>query len=534
MAEKCFCHFNGFRVKDSVARKQIADLTNELSTANANILALSNTINTMNTFMNALAGDVALLKSRVTLLENSSGSGDSGNTGGGSGDNGGNTGGGSGDNGGNTGGDSGNTGGDSGDSQLAAPTVSLSGDVLMIKDNTGGAATHYEIYGDGTLINTTGTGGDNSCYLPTFFPGYGSHTLKVKACATGYLPSDFSNIVTYTKTMAQLEAPSISVNGNYLYIVDNSAGKATSYEIFKDGASITTILSTSCYLPTYISADGTYTITAKAKANNYKTSNSSNSVNYTKTTVDTRKTLSGKWLVDETPSIGDVFEDGLQESFESSVGVGEVGEINAINIYAGENAIYYEGSGSGGDEFVYNADTEKWICMSEVEGVAGNRPGLMRQLNFGSGVKVSDDFYNWFTDNATQVTSFPEAPVEETSSVYGTYKFKSLYDNNSGELTAAGEWLTENFGKFSGKFKIVDNEAGDIVYTILDFHDDPDEGSSVYGWTDENHYMEWDDDGNPGWVGDWHYEYDMSNIIVLEQPTGKFAEMLANCCTKIS
>lgn len=422
MAEKCFCHFNGFRVKDSVARQQIVELTNQLSTANANILALSNTINSMNTIINTMAGDISRLATRVTTLENSS----SGNTGGDtSGDTGGNTGGGSGDN--------------SGDepvvSQLAAPTISIASGMLTIRDNSGGKASLFDIYLDGSKVTTVTAAATKTINLEDkTLASYGTYIVKVKAKATGYTDSDFSNSVTFVYESARLAAPTLSISGNYLYIKDNS-NAADSYEIFKDGLSLTTIFSTNCYLPTYISKDGTYTITVIAKSNSgFADSPISNSVNYTKTTVDTRKTLSGKWLVDETPSIGSVYEDGLNENFEASIIVGGVATIEGIEIVPGENYIYYYEEASGSNEIAYDTDTEEWSCIPEVYDKAGNRPGLSRQLDFTSGIKVSDEFYNWFTANAEQVTEFPVAPEEIEDS--GTYTIEP------------GTWISDNCDQY--------------------------------------------------------------------------------------
>lgn len=622
MAEKCFCHFNGFRVKDSVARQQIVELNNQLSTINANILTLSNTINTMNTFMNALAGDVALLKSRVAALENGSGSG--GNTGG--------------DSGGNTGGGSGDSGNEPVVTKLAAPTISLSSGMLTISDNSGGKASMFDVYFDSNKVTTVtaNVSGNKTINLEDkTLADFGTYIVRVKAKADGYTTSDFSNSVTFVFEAFRLAAPTIAISGDYLYITDNS-NAAESFEIFKNGVSLTTTTSKSVHLPSFL-ASGTYTITAKAKSSSFTPSAMSNSVTYTRATADTRKTLSGKWLVDETPSISSVFDDGLQESFESRVGVGGVDEITAINIYAGENMIYYEAAGSQGDEPVYNVNTEKWYCTPDIENTVGNRPGLSRQLDFGSGVKVSDDFYNWFTDNATQVTSFPEAPLVNENTVWGTFTFgdndisdSSFYDDNegdpyiryngniyygigfdgysdgdmelylvdaeenyeylynatdgwyenptvleflvepssavknfintyknggtasytpetykildfeddSGDYTEAGEWLDSmltvngayNRAVFRGRFK----DEDDNELAVIVFHNDGEEGDSVYVAESEEDFNDWnwcDSPLNSSWMGN---NMTGKKIIVLEEPDGDFASFLAYCCMKIS
>ena len=89
MADKCFCHLNGFAVKDATARAEITELEKECKRAS-----------------DALSVEILLIKARLNNLINSGGN-TGGNTGGDTGgDTGGNTGG---DTGGNTGG---NTGGD--------------------------------------------------------------------------------------------------------------------------------------------------------------------------------------------------------------------------------------------------------------------------------------------------------------------------------------------------------------------------------------------------------------------------------------
>lgn len=109
-----------------------------------------------------------------------------------------------------------------------------------------------------------------------------------------------------------------------------------------------------------------------------------------------------------------------------------------------------------------------------------------------------------------------------------TYAFKQLVDED-GNYTEAGEWISNNTGAHYGKFKI---EGDNTVYASIDFHDDPDEADSVYAWIEGDGFDTWIND--PGTVGSWqNWESDMSNIIVLEEPTGSFLEMLNNCCTKV-
>ena len=137
---------------------------------------------------------------------------------------------------------------------------------------------------------------------------------------------------------------------------------------------------------------------------------------------------------------------------------------------------------------------------------------------------------------STEPTPDPEPAIGET----GTYAFKPFVDSN-GNYTDAGEYISSHLrtngiyktADFYGKFSVVGDNRD---FALLSFHDDPEEGTSVYTWTEDHDITNseaWDTDMLD--IGMWDsYEYSLSDIIVLETPTGVFAEMLEHCCVKIS
>lgn len=200
---------------------------------------------------------------------------------------------------------------------LESPTISLNGDILTITPVAN--ATSYKIFSNNNLLTTSTT---TTVNLSTLFSesgtytitataladGYlesglsnavtyklqlvtldlttlnlsqGTHTIKVKAKGEGYEDSAFSNEVSYT-VLPQLEAPTISLNGNLLS--SSAVPHATSYDIYSNNTLLTTVNTVSISdfdLSGYITTEGSYTIYAVAKAANYKDSPHSNEVTYT-------------------------------------------------------------------------------------------------------------------------------------------------------------------------------------------------------------------------------------------------------------
>ena len=97
----------------------------------------------------------------------------------------------------------------------------------------------------------------------------GQHTIKVKATATGYADSDFSNSVTYS-VYEQLAAPVCSISGNTLSWA--AISNAASYTLYVDDVSTQTGLTgTSFDLSTLSLAEGTYSIQLQAIGSGYYT-----------------------------------------------------------------------------------------------------------------------------------------------------------------------------------------------------------------------------------------------------------------------
>ena len=200
---------------------------------------------------------------------------------------------------------------------LESPTISLNGDILTITPVT--HATSYKVFSNNTLLTTSTTttvnlsnlfskggaytitvtalandylesGPSNAVIyklqlvtldLTTLNLSEGTHTIKVKAKGEGYGDSAFSNQVSYT-ILPQLEAPTISLNGNLLS--SSTVPHATSYDIYCDnillaGLNVSSI--SDFDLSGYITTEGSYTIYAVAKAANYQDSPHSNEVTYT-------------------------------------------------------------------------------------------------------------------------------------------------------------------------------------------------------------------------------------------------------------
>lgn len=72
--DKCFCHFNGYQVKDAVARNEIESIkndvnvvSNELATTKASMTSVSSDISKSKTDIEVLKGDISSLKTTTSL-----------------------------------------------------------------------------------------------------------------------------------------------------------------------------------------------------------------------------------------------------------------------------------------------------------------------------------------------------------------------------------------------------------------------------------------------------------------------------------
>ena len=88
--------------------------------------------------------------------------------------------------------------------QLATPTIAMNADGKTLEITDVENATSYDVYVDGTMkTNVASTPNTTTVDLSTLSDiADGAHTVKVKAKADGYIDSEFSNEVSYTKAPA--------------------------------------------------------------------------------------------------------------------------------------------------------------------------------------------------------------------------------------------------------------------------------------------------------------------------------------------
>lgn len=88
--------------------------------------------------------------------------------------------------------------------QLATPTIAMNADDKTLEITDVANATSYDVYVDGTLkTNVASAPNKTTVDLSTLSDiSDGAHTVKVKAKADGYIDSEFSNEVSYTKAPA--------------------------------------------------------------------------------------------------------------------------------------------------------------------------------------------------------------------------------------------------------------------------------------------------------------------------------------------
>ena len=88
--------------------------------------------------------------------------------------------------------------------QLTTPTIAMNADGKTLEITDVADATSYDVYVDGTMkTNVASTPNTTTVDLSTLSDiADGAHAVKVKAKADGYIDSEFSNEVSYTKTSA--------------------------------------------------------------------------------------------------------------------------------------------------------------------------------------------------------------------------------------------------------------------------------------------------------------------------------------------
>ena len=120
--------------------------------------------------------------------------------------------------------------------QLTAPTIAMNADGKTLEITDVENATSYDVYVDGTMkTNVASTPNTTTLDLSTLSDiADGAHTVKVKAKASGYNDSEFSNEVSYTKSSAPpvytvTFSSDFIITGKYIYGIYyiNEAGERT-------------------------------------------------------------------------------------------------------------------------------------------------------------------------------------------------------------------------------------------------------------------------------------------------------------------
>ena len=104
--------------------------------------------------------------------------------------------------------------------QLATPTIAMNADGKTLEITDVANATSYDVYVDGTLkTNVASVPNTTTVDLSTLSDvADGVHTVKVKAKASGYNDSEFSNEVSYTKVLAPTYSGNIHSDSDGVYI----------------------------------------------------------------------------------------------------------------------------------------------------------------------------------------------------------------------------------------------------------------------------------------------------------------------------
>ena len=117
--------------------------------------------------------------------------------------------------------------------QLATPTIAMNADGKTLEITDVADATSYDVYVDGTMKTNVASVPNTTTVDLSTLPDItdGTHTVKVKAKASGYNDSEFSNEVSYTKAPAGYTATfssDFTVTGDgYLKGIDYVSGGET-------------------------------------------------------------------------------------------------------------------------------------------------------------------------------------------------------------------------------------------------------------------------------------------------------------------
>lgn len=222
--------------------------------------------------------------------------------------------------------------------QLPAPTIRIADDILYIQDSSG-LGKSFQIYVDVNAQVIT----DSKTYPISNLSSItqGSHSIYVVSLGYGnYTSSVASNVVTYVKKVP-LSAPVISIIDSTLVINDTS-GKAEQFAVYANGALLlyTKASANTINLKSYISKEGTYTITVSAYADGYTASAMSNEVPFTRIVplASPTITLSGKTItITDNSSKAETFNVYVDNTFLLSTPANQ----NVVDL---SNLIFAEGS----------------------------------------------------------------------------------------------------------------------------------------------------------------------------------------------
>jgi hypothetical protein len=154
--------------------------------------------------------------------------------------------------------------------QLSTPLIQLSSSTVSWSAISN--AESYTIDINGSMANIGNVTQCSLGNLPT-----GTYQVRVKATASGYKDSQWSNILTYSPQAPSLTAPTISVLSGILRW--SAVPNATAYTLDIDGVA-NNIGSATQYALDKLTDNKTYVLRLKATASGYKDSQWSNIVNY--------------------------------------------------------------------------------------------------------------------------------------------------------------------------------------------------------------------------------------------------------------
>ena len=168
--------------------------------------------------------------------------------------------------------------------QLSTPTASITNGTMSWNSITNADGYIVNAVKDGATQSKSVT--ETSINLSAWLTEAGTYSLTVKASGYGYIMSDESAAVAYT-IQNNLATPTIAMNADGKTLEITDVADATSYDVYVDGTLKTNVASapntTTLDLSTLSDiADGTHTVTVKAKASGYNDSEFSNEVSYTK------------------------------------------------------------------------------------------------------------------------------------------------------------------------------------------------------------------------------------------------------------